>query len=82
MKRLFLTAVLALTCSPAFAQATGSLATPTGHQVNAGISSYTYREPSAQSISIHSKMKFAGEYTGTLSLNRQRHFFAQANFSK
>ena len=36
------------------------------------------REPGALSISIHGA-KFGGEYTGTLSLNKRQHWFAQAN---
>jgi hypothetical protein len=53
-----------------------SLATPTGHQVSAGFASYTYREPGAHEISIHGA-RFVGDYTGTLSLNKQRQWFAQ-----
>ncbi len=49
-----------------------------GHEVNASASGYRYNEPGAQSISIHGA-KFGGEYTGTLSLNKRRHWFAQAN---
>jgi len=66
------------TRSPAVVEA--SLATPTGHEVSAGVASYTYREPGVQGgqgISIHGA-KFVGEYTGTLSLNREHHWFAQA----
>jgi len=55
-----------------------SLATPTGHEVSFIIGSYTYTEPDAPSISIHGA-KFGGEYTGTLSLDKRRHWFAQAN---
>lgn len=80
MKILFLTSVVTLVASQAFAQTApveGSLATPTGHELSAGVASYTYREPGAQAISIHG-VKFVGEYTGTLSLNRQHHWFAQA----
>src|SRR5579871_3314249 len=54
------------------------LATPTGHDVNASVASYTYTEPGDQSISIHGT-KFGAEYTGTLSIDRRRHWFAQAN---
>ena len=83
MKILFLPGVLlALISSQAFAQppaaADASLATPTGHEVNASAASYTYIEPGAQSISIHGA-KVAGEYTATLSLNERRHWFAQAD---
>ena len=52
--------------------------TPTGQDVNASISGYTYVEPGDNSISIHGP-KFGGEYTGTLSLNQQRHWFMQGN---
>ena len=92
MKTFVVTGVIALIASQAFAQApdsispsTGStatveadLATPTGHEVSAGVASYTYREPGAQAISIHGA-KFIADYAGTLSLNRERHWFAQAN---
>jgi hypothetical protein len=82
MKTLFVTGVLTLMASPAFAQSPGAavdtgLATPTGHDVSAGLASYTYREPGTQAISIHGA-KFLAEYTGTLSLNRRRHWFAEA----
>ena len=52
--------------------------TPTGQDVNATVSGYTYTEPSATSISIHGP-KVGGEYTATLSLNERRHWFAQGN---
>jgi hypothetical protein len=91
MKTFVLTAALTLMASATFAQTPDAapsstrasdvvedtLATPTGHDVSAGIASYTYREPGDQAISIHG-VKFVAEYTGTLSLNRQRHWFAQA----
>jgi hypothetical protein len=84
--------VMTLMASQAFAQAPDSiatstrspaaveagLATPTGHEVSAGVSSYTYREPGDQAISIHGA-KFAADYTGTLSLNKERHWFAQGD---
>ena len=54
------------------------LATPTGHEVNVSVGSYTYVEPSALRISIHGT-KLGGEYTGTVSLDKRRHWFAQAN---
>jgi hypothetical protein len=91
MKTLVVTGVITLIASHAFAQTPDSippstrstapveinLATPTGHEVSAAIASYTYREPGAQSISIQGA-KFVGEYTGTLSFNRQQHWFARA----
>ena len=55
-----------------------SLATPTEHEVDVSVGSYTYIEPGAQSISIHG-VKVAGEYTATLSLNKRRHWFAQTD---
>src|SRR5438046_1430194 len=55
-----------------------SLATPTGHEVNVSLGSYTYSEPGALRISIHG-IKTGGEYTGTLSLNQRQHWFAQAD---
>jgi len=89
MKTLFVTGVMTLIASSAFAQApdsmpgspgstaeVGSLATPTGHEVSAGLASYTYREPGAQDISIHGA-RFVTDYTGTLSLSKQRQWFAQ-----
>jgi hypothetical protein len=55
-----------------------SLATPTGHEVNVSVGGYTYVEPGALRISIHGP-KIGGEYTGTLSLNKSQHWFAQAD---
>jgi hypothetical protein len=55
-----------------------SLATPTGHEVNVSVGSYTYTEPGTLSISIHG-FKIGGEYTGTLPLNQRQHWFAQAD---
>lgn len=78
MKTIFFASLTALMASQAFAQTDEtSLATPTGHEVNVGLASYTYREPGAQSIAIHGA-KFLTEYTGTLSLDRSAHWFAQA----
>jgi hypothetical protein len=92
MKAFFLTSVITLMASQAFAQtpdampasnratATGEadLSTPTGHEVSAGVASYTYREPGDQAISIHGP-KFVADYTGTLAVNKERHWFAQAD---
>lgn len=64
--------LLTLISSAALAQ------TPTGQEVTATVSGYTYAEPGDTSISIHGP-KFGGEYTATLPLNEQRHWFAQAN---
>ena len=81
MKMFFVTSALTLLASPAFAQTSageGSLGTATGHEVSAGIASYTYREPGAQAISIHGA-KFVGEYTGTMSIDKRHRWFAQAD---
>ncbi len=91
MKTFVVTGVMTLIASQAFAQTPDSmapstratatveadLATPTGHELSAAVASYTYREPGAQAISIHGP-KFVADYTGTLSLNKQQHWFAQA----
>ncbi len=91
MKTLVLAAVMALMSSEALAQTpdstppaqrqgttADSLATPPGHEVSLALGSYTYREPGATSISIHGT-KLGGEYTGTLSLNKREHWFAQVD---
>src|SRR5438874_6021715 len=52
-KILFLAGFAALISSQAFSQTDASLATPTGHELNASVGSYTYTEPGAQRISIH-----------------------------
>src|SRR5262249_22444856 len=78
MKIFFFAGIAALISSQAFAQTDVGLATPTGHEVNATVGSYTYTEPGAQSISIHGP-KVGGEYTATRSLSKQRHWFGQAN---
>jgi hypothetical protein len=64
--------------APAFDAANGDLATPTGHEVSAGLASYTYSEPGEHAISIHG-VKFVAEYAGTASLNARRHWFVQAH---
>src|SRR5215468_4838732 len=64
--------------TPGSAPVDVSLATPTGHEVNATVGSYTYIEPGENRISIHGP-KLAGEYTATLSVNKARHWFAQTN---
>jgi hypothetical protein len=95
LKTLAFVGVMALTSFPALAQSSGSaaaarapsqgtaaggagLATQTGHELNVSLGSYKYIEPDAPSISIHG-VKFGGEYTGTLSLDRSRHWFVQAD---
>jgi hypothetical protein len=95
MTKLLLAGVLALIPSQLFAQTPGSpsaaavqqsgsleaddgLATRTGHEVNVSVSSYNYAEPDAPGITIHGP-KIGAEYTGTFSLDKRRHWFAQAN---
>jgi hypothetical protein len=81
MKRLILAGVIALIPAQAFAQTAAvdaSLATPTGHELNVSVTRYTYIEPGATPISIHGT-KVGGSYTGTLLLNKRRHWFAQAD---
>jgi hypothetical protein len=95
VKKLFLASVIALISSEAFAQTADSmpaplaqsrgaaavdadLGTPTGHEVNVSVGNYRYIEPGGLSISIHGA-KVAGEYTATLSLDKRRHWFAQAD---
>jgi hypothetical protein len=92
MKKFVLTCVVTLMASQAFAQTPystpsasrsiatgdgGELATLPGNDLSAGVSSYTYNEPGAQSISIHAP-KFVAEYTGTFSIKKQSHWFGQA----
>lgn len=90
MKTLVVTGVITLMASVAYAQApdplppsnpppevANDLGTPTGYELSAGLASYTYREPGAHDISIHGT-RFVTDYTGTLSINRRRHWFAQA----
>ena len=71
-------AVAALMSFPVHAQDDVGLATPTGHEVNVSVGNYTYAEPGALSISIEG-VKIGGEYTATLSLDKRRHWFAQAD---
>ena len=94
MKKLFLTAVVALIASNAFAQypqsvpaaaqsnvaAAGEtrLAMPTGHDVSVSVASYTYTEPGDQGISIHGA-KIGGDYTATFWLNERSHWFGTAD---
>jgi hypothetical protein len=81
MRTLLFAGLIGLMPSHAFAQATAAdtlLATPTGHEVGVGVGRYTYVEPGETSISIHG-LKVAGNYTGTLSLNKRRYWFAQAD---
>jgi len=75
---LLLVGVAALISSQALAQGDVGLGTPTGHEVNVSIGGYVYTEPGAQSISIDGA-KVGGEYTGTWSLSKRRHWFAQAD---
>jgi hypothetical protein len=90
MKTLLVTGVITLMASVAFAQTPDplpppdppsaietNLATPSGHEVSAGVASYTYSEAGAHDISIHGP-RFVWDYAGTLSLSKQRQWFAQA----
>jgi hypothetical protein len=82
MKPVLLAGAMVLIASLAFAQTPtflgADLSTPIGHEANVSLGGYIYTEPDAPSISIHG-VKFGGEYTGTLAINRRAHWFAQAN---
>jgi hypothetical protein len=80
MTRLVVLGVITLMSSQAFAQTAdpASLVTQTGHELNVSGSRYDYVEPLATRISMHG-LKVGGEYTGTLSLDAHRHWFAQVN---
>jgi hypothetical protein len=79
MKALLLAVVVALAPAQALAQeAEAALGTPTGHELNAGVSGYRYVEPLAQPISLEGA-KFAAGYTGTLSLSESREWFLQGD---
>ena len=60
------------------AEVDASLATAPGHELNVSVGGYTYTEPGGQSISIHGP-KIGGGYTGTLSLSKSQHWFAQGD---
>ena len=66
------------THSPRPAQIEGSLATPTGNEVDFAFGGYNYAEPGDTNISIHGP-KFGGEYSGTTSLSRAQHWFLRAD---
>jgi opacity protein-like surface antigen len=55
-----------------------NLATPIGHELHVSLGGYNYEEPGDLSISIHG-LKFGAGYTGTASLNENRHLFAQVD---
>jgi len=78
MRTLVFVIVIALIPSATYAQTPG-LGTPAGHEVTISVSGYKYTEPEGLSISIHGG-KIGGEYTGTLSVDKRRRLFAQANF--
>lgn len=84
MKAFVLTTVVTLMASQSFAQGAGGaespVATPTGADISAGVSSYTYREPGDQAIEIHAP-KFVAELTGTFLLSKTHHVFVQGSFS-
>src|SRR6266516_1144191 len=73
MKTVSHTALLLLVLSSA-----AVAQTPTGQNLNASVSRYTYVEPGDARISIHGA-KLGGEYVATLPLNTQRHWFGQAD---
>ena len=90
MRILVVSGVITLMTSVAFAQtpdplppsnpsaeAAHDLGTPAGHELSAGLASYTYREPGAHDISIHGT-RFVTDYTGTLSISKRHQWFAQA----
>ena len=54
------------------------LATPTGNEVNVSIGRYNYTEPGGRA-SRSTAPKVGGEYAGTVSLNRRRHWFTEAD---
>ena len=58
------------------ADVVATVTTPTGHEVNFGVSGYDYVEPGAADISIHGP-KFGGGYTGAISLSTAHHWFIQ-----
>jgi hypothetical protein len=66
------------TSSSVAAEADATLATPSGHELNFGVSGYKYVEPGNVDISIHGP-KFGGGYTGTISLSARRLWFVQAH---
>jgi hypothetical protein len=72
------TAVTTAQPHAATASADPSLVTAPGQELNIGAGSYTYKEPGALSISIHGP-KIAAGYTGTVSLNKRKHWFAEAD---
>jgi hypothetical protein len=95
MQHLVFAVVIALISSEAFAQTSdatsaraaqlygaaavdASLATAPGHEVTVDVGGYTYTEPGALSISIHGP-KIGGGYTGTLSLSKSQHWFAETD---
>src|SRR5579872_6896077 len=72
MKAFVLATAVTLVASQAFAQgprAESTVATPTGADLSAGVSSYTYREPGDQAIEIHAP-KFVAELTGSFFLSK------------
>ncbi len=82
-RRILLAGVMALMSSVTFGQTptgpgAGAPVTQPGHELNVSVQHYDYTEPGDLNISIHGP-KFGGEYTGTFTLNSQRHRFAQVN---
>jgi len=90
MKRLVVAAAITLMATTTSAQTPdpvppahssadlgSDLGTRTGHELSAGLASYTYREPGTHDISIHGT-RFVTDYAGTASIYQRRHVFAQA----
>lgn len=75
---LVLIAAQAIAQVPAPEAGSDSVATPAGQDVAITVSRYNYQEPDAPGISIHGA-KVGVDYTGTWSLDRRNHWFAQAN---
>ena len=80
MNRVVLCAgLLAVLSGRAFAQTSAPvLATRAGHEINVSLQHYDYTEPMDLNISIHGP-KVGAEYTGTMLLSEQRHWFGQFN---
>jgi hypothetical protein len=79
LKNLLVVGSIAFIPSLTFAQGVDTrLATPSGHDVTVAVGGYDYVEPGDTSISIHGP-KFGAGYTGTMSLNRDKRWFLQAD---
>ena len=79
LEKLLVVGAIAFIPVQSFAQTDDApLATPVGHELTVAFGGYRYVEPGDTSISIHGP-KFGAGYTGTMSLNRRRHWFLQAD---